>query len=142
MLNLDNYISKIENFIQASIQKFQSEHQNPTSIGIYCCLSAGWLTMNFNISRTVSETQNNCPDFEFVEFTYLGLEDWQNEYEKNSPEFMVNEKIRKYNHDLGDEVFNELIFEFLKSIISKLGKTPDSTFLIQMLDSRYIEILN
>lgn len=142
MLNLDNYASKIENFIKDSINKFQTTHQNPISIGIYCCPWAGWLTTNFNVSKTINETQNNCPDFEFVEFGILDLADWQNEYEKGYPKFKVNGIIKKHNHDLGDERFNELIFELLKPIIRKLSKKSDSTFLIQMLDSRYVEILN
>jgi hypothetical protein len=139
MLNLDNYVSKIENFIQDSINKFQREYKSPTSVGIYCCPWAGWLTVNFNVIRTISDTQNNCPDFEFVEYASLDLEDWQNEYEKEHPEFKINQIIKKHNHDFGDEKFNELIFEFLKPIAGKLSVKSNSIFLIQMLDSRYVE---
>ena len=79
MVILDNYLSEIESFVLNSIQKFTSENQQPSSIGIYCCPWAGWLTTNFNISTTLEETENNCPDFEFVEFGLLELDKWQEE---------------------------------------------------------------
>ena len=138
MINLNDYSSKIENFIQDSIYKFQNQQQMPATIGIYCCPWAEWLTINFNISLT----QGNCPDFEFVEFDVLELVGWQNEYEKDFPEFKIDGLIKRHNHNFGDEHFNKLVFEFLKPIVSKLKKKYNSTFLLQMLDSRYVEILN
>jgi hypothetical protein len=62
-INLDNDIKIIEDFIQNSIEKFKIENGNPNSIGIYCCPWAGWLTTNFNLDKTLKETENNCPDF-------------------------------------------------------------------------------
>ncbi|MEM1120424.1 MAG: hypothetical protein AAGJ18_08225 [Bacteroidota bacterium] len=141
MIHLDDYTSQIENFIQDSITNFQQKYQMPNSVGIYCCPWSGWLTIHFNVKKVISETQNNCPDFEFVEFAYLDLEDWQQEYERSHPTFKIANTVIKYNHDLGVEPFNELIFGFLKPIINRLIKESNSTFLIQMLDSRYVEVI-
>jgi len=116
MVILDNYLSQIENFILTSTEKFKSENKQPTSIGIYCCPWAGWLTTNFNISTTLEETENNCPDFEFVEFGLLELDKWQEEYEKDVPTFKISETVINHNHDLGDENINEIVFKFLEPI--------------------------
>ncbi len=90
MIELDKYSNFIENFIQDSIGRFKSDNKGePKSIGIYCCPWAGWLTTNFNIHKTLNETNNNCPDFEFVEFDFLELDGWQEEYESENPTYRI-----------------------------------------------------
>ncbi|AEA45737.1 hypothetical protein [Fluviicola taffensis] len=139
MINIDQNTKKIEEFIQNSIDKFRMDNSDPNSIGIYCCPWAGWLTTNFNIDKTLEETQNNCPDFQFVEFDFLELHEWQEEYEKDDPEFEINGQKIQHNHDFGDEKFNELIFNYLIPIVKELKNKNNSTFLLQMLDSNFIQ---
>jgi len=141
MINIDKDIKLIEEFIQSSIEKFKMENGNPNSIGIYCCPWAGWLTTNFNLDRTLQETQNNCPDFQFVEFDYLELPEWQEEYESQNPEFEINGRKIKYSHDFGDEKLNEIIFNYLNPIIKGLKDKNNSIFLLQMLDSSFVQVL-
>ncbi len=141
MVDINNYFSQIEEFIQNSVEKFITENGNPNSIGVYCCPWAGWLTTNFNLVKTINETQNNCPDFEFVEYDFLDLPGWQEEYENNNPEFEINGKVIDYNHDLGDERLNEQIFGCLKPIVHRLKDRNNAVFLLQMLDSSCVETI-
>lgn len=142
MIDIDKHSSIIEKFIKASIEKFKIEtNENPQSIGIYCCPWAGWLTTNFNINKTLDETGNNCPDFEFVEFDFLELNGWQSEYETDSPTYKINCSIISINHESSDEKLNELIFGYIGLIVSKLKTTDRPDILIQMLDSKFVTIL-
>ena len=43
------------------MDEIQEENKRPNSIGIYCSPWSGWLTTNFNISKNIAETENNCP---------------------------------------------------------------------------------
>ena len=141
MINIDKDIKKIEESIQDSIEKFKIENGNPNSIGIYCCPWAGWLTTNFNLGKTLNETENNCPDFQFVEFDFLELPEWQEEYENDNPEFEINGQTIQHNHDSGDEKLNELIFSYLTPIVKELKDKNNSTFLLQMLDSNFVQVV-
>jgi hypothetical protein len=141
MINLNRNTKQIEEFIQNSIEKFQSENGIPTSIGIYCCPWAGWLTTNFNLDKKLNETEYNCPDFQFVEFDLLELSEWQEEYENEMPKFEIGGQTIEHNHDFSDEKLNELIFNYLKPIIKRLKEKENSVFLFQMLDSSFAEEL-
>lgn len=140
MVNLDTHTATIEEFVQTSIDKFKTDNETPSSIGVYCCPWAGWLTTNFNIDKTLADTDNNCPDFEFVEFDILELEGWQEEYESENPTYDLSGVITKHQPDDGDEKLNELIFNFLKPIIAKLKANNKGDFLLQMLDSNCVSV--
>lgn len=135
MVDLNQYTQDIKGFIDSSINKFRTEHQVPNSIGIYCCPWAGWLTTNFNINKSLLESDNNCPDFEFVEFDFFDLSEWQNEYEKDNPAFKLNNETTYLNRDLGDEQLNQLIYNYLKPIVLELKENLNSRVILQMLDS-------
>ena len=141
MVKLDNSKDMIKEFIVKSTQRFSIENEHPNSIGIYCCPWSGWITTNFNINRSLSQTENNCPDFEFVEYDYLELQEWQNEYEKDKPTFKLDNELKYHNHNLGDELFNRMIFEYLKPVVLELKDKFKSDLLLQMLDSEIAEIL-
>ncbi|KAF2509152.1 hypothetical protein E0W73_19085 [Flavobacterium foetidum] len=141
MINIDKNTKQIEEFIQNSIERFKIENGNPNSIGIYCCPWAGWLTTNFNLDKTLNEAENNCPDFQFVEFDFLEFPEWQEEYESDHPKFEINGDIIEHNHDFGDEKLNELIFNYLKPIALKIKDKNNSNVLLQMLDSNFIELI-
>lgn len=141
MINIYKNIKQIEKFIQNSIEKFKMENGNPNSIGIYCCPWAGWLTTNFNLEKTLDETQNNCPDFQFVEFDFLELPEWQEEYENTNPQFEINGQKIEHDHDFGDEKLNEIIFSYLKPIVRDLKNQNNSIFLLQMLDSSFVQVV-
>ena len=139
MIILDNYTHQIEEFIQNSIERFKIEKGVPNSIGIYCCPWSGWVTTNINLGKTLEETDNNCPDFEFVEFDLLELPEWEEEYGNDNPVFESNGLTMKFNHDLGDEIFNEAIFNFLIPIIYRIKGKNNCEFLFQMLDSSFVK---
>ena len=139
MIDLNKNIQVIENFLDSSIKRFQKENKRPNSIGIYCSPWSGWLTTNFNISKYIAETENNCPDFEYVEFDFLELSKWDDEYETDNPEYKLNGSI--IHHDSGDESLNHLIFEYLKPIVLGIKKKHDFDFLLQMLDSNEAEVI-
>lgn len=139
MIDLDENKKEIRGFITNSISRFKSENEEPNSIGIYCCPWSGWITTNFNINKTIEETENNCPDFEFVEYDFLELTEWQDEYETDNPQFKLNDSINIHDHDLGDENFNQLIFDYLKPLVIDLKESYEFDFLLQMLDSNLAE---
>ncbi|ASV30109.1 hypothetical protein [Maribacter cobaltidurans] len=139
MIDLDENKKEIRGFITNSISRFKSENEEPNSIGIYCCPWSGWITTNFNINKTIEETENNCPDFEFVEYDFLELSEWQDEYETDNPQFKLNDSINIHDHDLGDKNFNQLIFDYLKPLVIDLKESYEFDFLLQMLDSNLAE---
>ena len=141
MINLDDNVKDIEKFIQNSIEKFCVKKGIPTSIGIYCCPSSGWISTNFNLTKTLLETENNCADFQYVEFDFFELSTWEEEYENKILVFKIEDNIIEHNHDNGDENLNEIIFNFLIPIIKNLKKDRDSIYLLQMLDSEYVKVL-
>jgi hypothetical protein len=141
MIRLDSHTASIEEFIQGSIDKFKAGNGIPSSIGVYCCPWAGWLTANFNLNKTLTETNNNCPDFEFVEFDLHELPDWQEEYESENPTYILRGVTTKHQPEDGDEKLNELIFNYLKPIIAKLKENNKGEFLLQMLDSNCMTVL-
>ena len=141
MVELNNSTQGIKDFIDSSISRFLKEKSKPNSIGIFCCPWAGWITTNFNINRNIVETENNCPDFEFVAFDYLDLSDWQDEYETETPKFKLNGLIIQLDYDSGDEALNQSIFQYLKPLIVELKSRYDFVFLLQMLDSAIVEVI-
>ncbi|MEP2689234.1 MULTISPECIES: hypothetical protein [Maribacter] len=141
MIDLDENKKGITEFINNSISRFQTEYGLPTSIGIYCCPWSGWITTNFNIKTKLTETENNCPDFDFVEYDYMEIPEWEDEYESENPEFKTSGLVKRVNHDLGDEVFNKIIFDYLKPIVAEIKEQKDLIFLIQMLDSNFEIVL-
>lgn len=139
MVDLNNSKLEIKDFISSSIERFQREIQRPDLIGLYCCPWAGWITINFNVNRKNDETENNCPDFEYIEYDYLELSNWANEYERDIPEFKLMDEVKRHDHNLGDEKFNQLIFKYLKPIVIELKQEYESEFLLQLLDSKMLE---
>ena len=141
MIDLSENTLKIKEFLNSSIHRFQEENNNPNSIGVYCNHRSGWITTNFNINKSIAITKNNCPDFEFVEFDFLELPEWEVEYEADIPEYKLNGVFVKHDHNLGDEHLNQMIFEYLKFIVVELKKNYRFNFLLQILDSDKTEVL-
>ncbi|EMQ94991.1 hypothetical protein D778_00176 [Xanthomarina gelatinilytica] len=139
MIDLNKHTAEIKKFLNTSIERFQTENGKPNSIGIYSCSWAGWISINFNVNKSLTETANNCPDFEYVEFDLLEIPELQDEYETDNPEFKINDSIKTHDHELGDENFNQLIFEYLKPIVKEIKGNFESDFLLQMLDSNLAE---
>ncbi|MEM6265063.1 MAG: hypothetical protein AAGI38_21315, partial [Bacteroidota bacterium] len=91
--------------------------------------------------RVLSETENNCPDFEFVEYDFLELSKWAEEYETPNPQFKLGESIIRHNHESGNENLNEMIFEYLKPVVVEIKKQHSFYILLQLLDSDNIEVI-
>ncbi len=141
MKNLDADIPMIEDFIQKSIDRFTAEIGVPGAVGIYCCPWSGWLTTHFNTDKTIPESHLNCPDFQFVEFDFLELPDWQEEYEQESPVFEFNGIRFRHDHNLGDENLNGFIFNCLKPVVMNLRHRNKPQFLLQLLDSAFVAVI-
>jgi len=141
MVVLDDYKSKIDEFIVEAVEKFKTLHGNPNSVGIYCCPWSGWLTINFNLKKSLQETNNNCPDFEFVEFDVLDFPEWQDEYESNAPKYQAGASITKFNHEEGDEDLNKIFFAYLLPIVTETNIRIKHKILLQFLDSNYLKVL-
>tara|TARA_R110000764_G_scaffold232047_1_gene324026 strand:- start:55 stop:894 length:840 start_codon:yes stop_codon:yes gene_type:complete len=139
MILLEKYSQQIEDFVIRTLADFKEKEGEPSSMGIYCCPSSGWISLNFNIKKTVKETEHNCPDFEYVEFGLIDFEDWTNEYDSKHASWQDETGfVFKYDDELGDEGINNFFFIYLKSLywaISKKHRLPDT--LIQMLDSKH-----
>ncbi len=60
MTNLDNTTGKIKAFLNASILKFQSENNTPSSIGVYCCPWSGWISMHFNATKNLMKQKTTA----------------------------------------------------------------------------------
>jgi hypothetical protein len=141
MLNVDNYSKQIEDFIATSIMKFTAENGVPVSTGIYCCPWAGWMTTNFNLVKTAGKVDYNCPDYEFVEFDFLDLAPWREEYETDSPAYKISGTVIIHRHELGDEKINEPVFSFLEQIVVKIKQSHQQEILLQMLDSACFKVI-
>ena len=141
MVNLNDYKNKIKDFVLTSAKKFTSEKGNANSFGIYCCPWAGWLTTNFNVNKSIKETNNNCPDFEFVEFDILDLTEWEKEYESDAPLYKIDETIFNFNHDMGDEKLNQIFLDYLEPLIIDIKSRTNQQILLQFLDSKYHIVL-
>ncbi|MBP6387261.1 MAG: hypothetical protein KA327_11635 [Pseudarcicella sp.] len=136
MTHLDNILIRINSEIEKSIQKFVEENGIPKTLGIYCCPWAGWLTTNFNLSKD----EQNCPDFEFVEFDLIELPEIEEEHQNEKPIFKIGEILTTLNtNDFGDEAINEFIFNSLKSSAIKINEIKNIEVVVQMLDSQYAE---
>lgn len=139
MLNLNSSESVIKDFIVQAIDQFKSEEGEPSQIGIYCCPWIGWITINFNLKV---EDSRSTPDFNFVEFDIIDFEDWQQEYEAEEAKYMLGDKLIEHNSDLGDERLNELFFRFLQPIVKELQLRYKLPFLLQLLGSAQLELID
>jgi hypothetical protein len=141
MIVLDHYSDKIGGFILETVQRFKTQNGIPNSVGIYCCPWSGWLTINFNIRKSLEETNNNCPDFEFVEFDVLDFPEWQDEYEADEPKYRTGDKVIQFTQEQGDESLNKIFFSYLLPIVTETKTKIKHKILLQFLDSSCLKIL-
>jgi hypothetical protein len=140
MIVLNQYENRIKSFIETSIKRFNEAHGQFSAIGIYCCPWSGWISTNFNLHKSIEESYTNCPDFEFVEFDLLDLDEWREEYEDEST-FKITETGEAFKCDDGDEILNEIVFKFLEPIAIDVHNKTTSKVLLQMLDSNFSKII-
>lgn len=139
MLELKNDINNIQQFIIAGLEKFTSEVNGPSVMGVYCCPWSGWISLNFNISRSLNGEDYNCLDFEFVEFDIIEFNNWQEEYDSFEGVWVdENSKIYNFNLDDGDEGLNGFFYRFLKDLLINLNKEYKlPSTVLQFLDSKF-----
>lgn len=139
MIDLNRHKTTIADFLNTSIKRFHREYNKPKSIGVYCCTSSGWISLNYNVNISISEADKDCLNFEYVEFDISNIPGLQDEYEKNTPQLKINNSIIAHDHSLGDERLNLLVFGYLKEIILEIKPNWGMDFLLQMLDSNLVE---
>lgn len=144
MIKLTDFSDKIINETRLIISKYLSEHKELNSVGIYSCPWSGWISLCFNKNKTIEDTGNNCPDFEFVEYGIIQIPEWEEEYNSEKIEIKKNNsKIFKLDLEKeGDDAFNKIFFDYLKKIAKEeLHLEYKGKILIQMLDSKYWEVV-
>ena len=141
MIVLEDSKEGITKFIIDSIETFKIQNGKFNSIGVYCCPWMGWISMCFNVNKSLSDTKYNCSDFDFVEFELFELDGWEEEYENEISVYKLNDRIIEIPFGSGDEVLNELIFKFLSNIILRIKDLYSEHILLQMLDSKFHTIL-
>ena len=141
MIILEDYNVNIHKFISEAVEDFKTLHGNPDSIGIYCCPWAGWISINFNLTKSIQEAHHNCPDFEFVEFAPLDLPEWQNEYESSDPNFRIGNTLISFEEENADEELNINFFSYLLPIMKEKKNIYKCAILLQFLDSNCCKVL-
>ena len=142
MINLKENKKPLEEFISDNILKFKQENGTPKTIGIYSHPVYGWVSINFNKTKTLEETETNCPDFEFPEFDLIEFPEWEEKYfdESETVIKMENGETITLDEEGGDEDFKKPIFNFLKSTLTNITpNNQESEFFVQMLDSELEE---
>ena len=142
MIDLKENLKIVEVFISKNISKFQKENGTAKTIGIYSHPVYGWVSINFNKTKTLEEVESNCPDFEFPEFDLIEFPEWEKQYFDESETVIKTENGETITLDEedGDEGLKKPIFNFLKSTLTNITtKNPNSEFFVQMLDSELEE---
>jgi hypothetical protein len=141
MIILANYTDIIIDFVNQSTEAFRLQNGDFNSVGIYCCPWSGWISINFNINQSIGDTENSCPDFEFVEFDILEVDEWQQEYESETPAFTIGNDVVELEAFPANEVWNEIFFKFLLPIVVEISENNKKPMLLQMLDSEFHEVI-
>jgi hypothetical protein len=138
-LDLSKFDTKIKEFVIETTNEFINEHGQIQTLGVYTCPRSGWISMNFNQMKDLVISEYNCPDFEFVEFKLLNIDDWETEYEKKEPTILeINGNILRLNKDFGDDEFNKPFFKWLLSILTTISSQLSAIEIyLQFLDSKF-----
>jgi len=141
MVDLNDYANEIAEFITSSALSFKQEAGTFNSLGVYCCPWAAWITTNFNKTKTLEEAGHNCSDFEIVGYGSVDLNSWNEEYDKEEPDFRIKGLSIFLGHDDGDEALNRIVFDFLHPIVMEIKSEIGTTVLLQMLDSECVTVM-
>ena len=92
---------------------------------------------------------NNCPDFEYVDYSCINFPDWQQQCEVHETVTFKNRlgNLIEINQSIdGDEAINKVIYEYYVEILKdleqrrlfdNLNRDQGLRIGVQMLDSRY-----
>lgn len=147
MIDLRMHSQAVIVFLRTGLAEFRQQHPDicPLHVALYCCPWSGWISLC--LDRNVQPEQN-CPDFEFSEFSIYDTTDWAAKYEDESLLRIVGTHRTECTVDLevdDDEAFNRPFFDFLCELLSgddaraaimASGLQP-SHLGVQMLDSEY-----
>jgi hypothetical protein len=147
MIDLRDYVEPIAAFLDGELAAFRRRHPDIVSphIALYSCPWSGWVSLCLDSEPQVDQ---NCPDFELVEFALFEAPAWGAEYEEHAVLEIVgvDGTSQVVDTDLeGDEGINRVFFEFLRSVLAserteaslvRLGLRP-SRLGVQMLDSLF-----
>jgi hypothetical protein len=147
MIDLKSSAEPLVMFLDAQLAAFRAKHPEVASphVALYSCPWSGWVSLCLD---PTAQAEQNCPDFEFVEFAIFEAHEWTTEYEEQ-PRLEILDlhgatQIVEPEVD-GDEALNRVFFEFLKAIlvgqeataaVRRSGLRP-SRLGVQMLDSEY-----
>lgn len=160
----------VKELIESSLGSFAAERPGVawSTFALYACPWAGWITACFdseaNSAQTVAAIEangpdwygedewgrfnNNCPNFQFVEWRLLSLPHWQGECEAAEPIHVRD--LSGQDHFIGseNEAINGLVFAFLRKVLlAEMQAMTGSRFLpraryrfgVQLLDSGFLE---
>ncbi|HEY0466373.1 MAG TPA: hypothetical protein VGC79_19320 [Polyangiaceae bacterium] len=147
MIDLREHSGPITAFLLAELARFGQEHPDVPSphVALYCCPWSGWVSLCLN--RT-GEIEQNCPDFEFVEFALYEAPVWAKQYESEERLTVVDSAGLRHEVDVeaeGDELLNGLFFAFLADLLAaprvlaslNAANLRPTRFGVQLLDSEY-----
>jgi hypothetical protein len=169
MINFENARKPVAELIENSLSSFSAEKPDVTwsAFALYACPWSGWVASYFdtepNSARIVAQFSangpdwygedewgrfnNNCPDFEFGEWRFLGRPDWQSAYEETKP--ICVRDLSGADHLIdSDEALNGLTCLFLQTVFSdqlalmtrrSIFPKGQYRFGVQLLDSRFVE---
>jgi hypothetical protein len=144
MINLKSDFEVIQAFILDGVSHFINEKGQPESIGVYSSPNNGWVSLNFNLDSSIEATGYNCPDFEFVEYSFLEFGSWEREYHSDTIEIITVSGSKYVLPEIfEDEAFKKPFFDaFVESVKQISPQLKPSELLVQILDSRLVQKVN
>ncbi|MCC6983406.1 MAG: hypothetical protein IT535_09065 [Bauldia sp.] len=144
MIDLRDHVDPIRLWLIEGLVRFQSEHPTIRAehVALYCCPWAGWISLCLDSNPQLDQ---NCPDFEFVEFTLYDAPGWAADYEAAEGQpTVINTRGEEQSVVDGDEGLNRLFFEFLgdlmvdRSTMTAIGAVMRPRRVgVQLLDSQF-----
>lgn len=146
MIDLREHSGRIVAWLAAELVRFRLEHADVPSphVALYCCPWSGWISLCLDPE---AQLEQNCPDFEFVEFALYEAPEWAAQYEEDDTLTIVDADGNKHLVELasdGDEGLNHIFFEFLRSLLASRTREAITNAQIrpkrlgvQLLDSEY-----
>lgn len=170
MIELQAARQPVQDLIAESLSSFAQVQPDVvwSNFALYACPWSGWISTCFDTeSRSVEHVAefakngpdwygedewgrfgNNCPDFQFVEWRLLALDQWHDEYETAEPIHVRDLDGRDHFIGNANEEINGLVFAFLRSVLleemEKRAAVPSPQgahrrFGVQLLDSQFVE---
>ena len=159
MLDLQQDIVLIDEYLRASIAKFQSNVGEPTWVGIYSCPWSGWVSLHFDTSKNLDSNSQYCLGLSYSNDPELEFIAWRNTYSPpidtdnaNKEKNIIHDRyislidhtgnLISLDRDLGDTEFEYPFFRMFVTAANKI-KHERSTckYIVEILGGSHFEII-